>query len=353
MRSPRHPYGATDVEPIDWTTASDDDVQAYYRLDCAVDRAAGVPESLICPYEAFERYLRVTRPFVHRRPFVVRDGAEFAAVGVCSWEDVEANRDHAWIGVLVAPERRGGGLERALLTQLVDLACNEFSARLIDFEARLDDELMAPFVELGFEVKLRTPRNVLFTKDLNRVLLEEWITKAEERAADYELISFDGPCPDDLAADYVQLREVMNTAPIEDLDWDDETMTVEQLREFEAWDIRRDAVPWIVIARHVPTGELVGFTVIIESRLWPTTAWQGDTGVRPAHRNRGLGRWLKAVNALRLLDERPGVEVVTTWNAGSNEPMLAINHAMGFAPLEWWGEWQAEAKAVRDLLTAS
>ncbi|HKY75356.1 MAG TPA: hypothetical protein VJS45_04400, partial [Acidimicrobiia bacterium] len=61
---------------------------------------------------------------------------------------------------------------------------------------------------------------------------------------------------------------------------------------------------------------------------------------------RGLGRWLKAVNALRLLDERPDVEFIDTWNAGSNEAMLGINVAMGFAPLENWGDWQASTNEV-------
>ena len=61
-------------------------------------------------------------------------------------------------------------------------------------------------------------------------------------------------------------------------------------------------------------------------------AFQGDTGVRPDHRGHGLGAWMKAVNHLRLADERPDVEWVQTWNAASNEPMLRINRALGFAP---------------------
>ncbi len=42
---------------------------------------------------------------------------------------------------------------------------------------------------------------------------------------------------------------------------------------------------------------------------------------------------MKAVNHLRLLDERPErAQVVQTWNASSNEPMLRINRALGFQP---------------------
>lgn len=349
MTGPAARVGTT-IEPIDWSTASAADVQALHRLDSAIERDAGLPEALIPPLEAYDRYLRLPRPFGHRRSFVVRDETGFAAAARCQWEDVEWNRDHVWLSTLIPADRRGGPLERDLLATVVEVACDEFSARLLDYEERLESPAMSFLAEIGFEVKLRTPCNVLLTRDLDRRVLTEWIAKAAERASEYELVRFDGPCPEDLVGDYVELRKVMNTAPLEDLDWDDEELTVEQLRELETWDRGREAVPWVLIARHVPTRELAGFTVIIESPLWPSIAWQGDTGVRPEHRNRGLGRWLKASNALRLLDERPDVEVVTTWNAGSNEPMLAINYAMGFAPLEWWGELQAEAKTVRERL---
>lgn len=57
-----------------------------------------------------------------------------------------------------------------------------------------------------------------------------------------------------------------------------------------------------------------------------------------------LGRWLKAVNALRLLDERTAVEFIHTRNAGSNGAMLGINVAMGFRPLENRGGWQVPVK---------
>lgn len=103
-------------------------------------------------------------------------------------------------------------------------------------------------------------------------------------------------------------------------------------------------------ARHDDSGELAGYTELAFPGLWPAAAWQEDTGVWPKHRDRGLGRWLKAANALRLLDERPEIEFIDTWNAGSNEAMLGINEAMGFRPLENWGDWQAE---TADVATAS
>jgi len=43
---------------------------------------------------------------------------------------------------------------------------------------------------------------------------------------------------------------------------------------------------------------------------------------------------LKATMALRLVSERPEVRSISTGNAGSNAPMLSINHAMGFRCVE-------------------
>jgi len=48
---------------------------------------------------------------------------------------------------------------------------------------------------------------------------------------------------------------------------------------------------------------------------------------------------LKAVNHLRLGSERPEVEIVQTWNADSNEPMLRINRALGFQPVQRYQGW--------------
>jgi len=72
----------------------------------------------------------------------------------------------------------------------------------------------------------------------------------------------------------------------------------------------------------------------------PWMAFQWDTGVDPKHCDLGLGRWLKATNALRLLEEAPQVEEIETWNASSNASMLGINDEMGFRPVAEWQSWE-------------
>jgi len=91
--------------------------------------------------------------------------------------------------------------------------------------------------------------------------------------------------------------------------------------------------------RHDRTGELVGISEMYLPRARAWIVFQGDTGVHPDHRGHGLGAWMKAVNHLRLSAERLAVEIVQTWNADSNEPMLRINRALGFQPVQRYQGW--------------
>jgi hypothetical protein len=91
--------------------------------------------------------------------------------------------------------------------------------------------------------------------------------------------------------------------------------------------------------RHDATGELVGLSDLFLPRARPWLGLQGDTGVAHAHRGHRLGAWMKAVNHQRLRRERPEVEVLQTWNASANAPMLAINHALGYQPVQQFRAW--------------
>lgn len=339
----------TTIDVLDPASATDDDLVALHALEAADERDAGIPEALVAPAAHDVLALRHVMPFVHRRWAVARDRELVVGWASCRWKDVPSNRDHVGLSIHVHPSRRREGVGRRLLVGALD-AAEEFGARILDAESRVDGPGGAFLTRFGFEARMTSPRNVLKTADVDRELMRSWIERAAERAVDYSLVGWDGPCPDELLGEFVDLAHVMNTAPTEGLDWDDEVFTPEHIREFEATTAERDVDVWVVAARHDPTGGLAGYTTLFHSRHWPAAADQGDTGVRPEHRERGLGRWIKAANILRLFDERPEVEYVTTWNAGSNEPMLAINRTMGFAPLEWWAEWQAEPKHVRDAL---
>ncbi len=119
--------------------------------------------------------------------------------------------------------------------------------------------------------------------------------------------------------------------------------TRERVRENMAALVRQGSDTWIVCAREDRTGRFVGYTELSFPSHRPWRAVQGDTGVHPDHRRRGIGQWMKAQNGLRLLAERPRVEHIDSWNAAGNAPMLSINRAMGFRALATWQQWELPA----------
>ena len=72
----------------------------------------------------------------------------------------------------------------------------------------------------------------------------------------------------------------------------------------------------------------------------PNVAYQSDTLVLKEHRGRRLGQLVKVANLRALLEQKPEVTRVATWNAETNAPMLRVNRAMGFRTVGSMTEWQ-------------
>ena len=142
----------------------------------------------------------------------------------------------------------------------------------------------------------------------------------------------------------------MSTAPLEDLNVEHLQWTAERVAEVDR-DLRaRGGQIFLLAARHRPSGAYVGYTFINHFSFQPQFLFQDDTAVDPRHRNKGLGRWLKAANLLRVIAACPAAEVVRTGNAGSNAPMLSINHALGFREAYINNVFQVPVDAARDYL---
>ena len=323
------------IETLDPASASDADLAAVHALDVAVERDA-LPGEPTSPLEQALAEYRQEPVYRHRRWWVARGDGAVVGRAVCAYDDIPENRNHALVDVKVLPAWRRHGLGTVLLRRAVE-AAQDWGCSILDFSARAGGPSGAFLHAVGAELRLVERRSVWRLDGADRALLESWVRRAPERAAGYSLVGWDGPCPDDLLAAFADLKAVMNTAPLGDLERDDDVFTPERWRAYEAGLIEQGFESWVLCAHHDGSGELAGFTELVFPLRWPEMAWQEDTGVWPKHRNRGLGRWLKAAMALRVLDERRAVRRIETWNAGSNEAMLGINVAMGFEPLENWG----------------
>ncbi len=314
----------------------------------ALEREA-LPDVPVPPADHALADYRRAPSFRHRRWWVSRRGDEVAGFASAVWDDLPENRSHCEIDVAVAPSARRSGLGSALLGAVVE-AADAWQASLLDVYARVGGP-GEPFLRrLGAELRQVERRSACLTAHLDRPLLERWVRRAGERAAAYSLVAWDGHCPDDLLGAFCDLVAVMNTAPRDGLQRDDTHTTPEEWREREAAYDAQGYDHWVLCARHDGSGEFAGYTELLLPRRWPEMAYQGDTGVWPKHRERGLGRWLKAAMALRLVDERPAIERIETWNAGGNQAMLSINEAMGFVAVENWGAWQVPVDRVRAAL---
>ena len=268
--------------------------------------------------------------------------AGFAEMGLDLFDNLHAG----WAELVVHPELRRRGAGRAMVATLVD-AMDEEGRKVLGVRVRRAPAATAFLSRLGFAERSVERQNRLVVADLDVAMLHAWVARAGERASAYELRAWDDLTPPALLEAFTEAQDIMNTAPRDDLDMDDFTMTPDRLHATERMLVGTGTRWWTLAAVEAATGRIAGFTQLYFSRWRDDVAFQGDTGVHPAHRNRGLGRWIKAAQLLRLLHERPSVRRVDTSNAASNDAMLAINDALGFRPVVLWSDWQAPVDEVR------
>jgi GNAT superfamily N-acetyltransferase len=282
--------------------------------------------------------------------WLVRDGARVVAQARLDWQELDSNRAAAGIDVTVEPHVRRQGLGTRLLSLILDVA--SAADRRLLFSGTTDKlPSGGRFLErVGFEAKYQAHVNQLTIGKLDRGLMADWCTAGQRRAGDYALELWDGPVPETKLEAFAVLTNVMNTAPRGDLDLEDTKITPQMIREGEACAFANGSRRLITCARHVPTGELAGYTELYWNPKRAAIVGQGATGVLQSHRNQGLGRWLKAANIMAMLDANPEARFVRTGNADSNGPMLAINRRMGFAPFMADIGWQGRAPEIASRL---
>lgn len=165
----------------------------------------------------------------------------------------------------------------------------------------------------------------------------------------YRLVAWTGPTPAEHLDAMAVLRTRMSTdVPTADLALDEEPWDAERVRAHDREVVEEGRVAAVVAAQHVPTGELVAFTVVEWPPALPEVAYQQDTLVVAAHRGHRLGMLVKTAQLLRLEDLWPGLRRLHTWNAQENDHMLAINVALGFTPTGVLGMWQRDLDGVPD-----
>jgi GNAT superfamily N-acetyltransferase len=264
----------------------------------------------------------------------------------------EANRHILYLSIRVRPDARRRGIATRLLKHAAEAARRKDRRLFLATTISRVPAGEAFMNRLGASMGLSNSSSELLIDDLDPSLMRRWRERAHERASDFALGLWEGPYPDDAIADVLAMYKVMNTAPRGELDIEDLEPTVELLREWEANTRETGVERWTMFARHVATGKIAGYTEVFWHPSRPDLLGQGDTGVSPEFRNRGLGRWLKAAMMEKVLSDRPQVTRVRTGNAESNAPMLAINREIGFKHVLTTYDWQVDVDRVVEYLAS-
>lgn len=284
--------------------------------------------------------LAVQPSYRERRISIARDpGPVGVSVAILDHSGADADVVRVLeLGVLPAHRRLGVG--RALLDDLIGFA--RTTRRTLLIGSSINDAGAAFARAAGATPGIVEQLNRLDLTKLDSALLDRWMADAPPG---YSLKAWEGRVPDPgLVQPLCDLLTAMNDAPmspgLEPMQFTPERYVANQ----ESME-RRGATGWHVAAIHDASGELAGYTEIGFDPARPHHMEQGQTCVAAHHRGHRIGRWIKAANLLRVLEQRPTVRWVDTDNAATNSHMLAINDELGFAPVLTWQGWELRVGA--------
>jgi len=274
-------------------------------------------------------------------------GGAIRGYASCGWSYL-LGWDHVlWTHVAVLPDARRRGLGRLLLDRAAAVA-ERRGLRLVTGVTKDNVTSGAAFcAAMQARQAMVTEENRLDLRAADRALIDRWLADGPRRAPAYRLLFVAGPTPPELADEAAAALNFMNTAPREDLDVGDTRFTPELLSQYDEAAAAVGKQRRAFYAVEEKSARFVGLTDITVQPELPDRVWVGDTAVDPAHRGQGLGKWLKAAMTWHILDDLPDVRWVITSNAGSNAPMLAINHELGFRSVAVYTTWQLPVEALQ------
>ncbi|MCW2798793.1 MAG: hypothetical protein JWQ70_265 [Aeromicrobium sp.] len=266
--------------------------------------------------------------------YLARDDAGApVAVGTVEFT-FKDNLDLGFLQIYVAADRRREGHGTAMESYLAEVAREHGRTSLMG-EAHWDfgqsGSAHTAFAEArGYHLDLADGHRVL---DLPATLPD-----APPRD-DYTLVAWRGRTPEEWIDQYADMVSVfVQEAPSGDYPIENEFYDAARVRADDQRLIDQGRLMQVVIAVS-PEGELAGHTQLVFPAADPGEVYQWGTLVLPAHRGHGLGLSLKvrAMEVSAALLE--GRRYVHTGNSLVNEPMIAVNDAMGYRLVGYSGEF--------------
>jgi len=252
--------------------------------------------------------------------------------------EYDTNKHLYWADAYVRPEHRRKGIGTLWLNVIAE-RMDAHGATVFGATAEREDA-HAFLTWLGATPKLTDIESRLELANLDWAMVERWVKEGQERSPQTRLEIYDGGLPEALWPDFAAQRtELLNSMPFEDLDLGKIVVTPDRMREWYERAALTRIVEHNVLTRE-PDGTISGMTDIEWTPYGRKQIQQQFTGVLPAARGRGIGKWIKAAMLLHVRKLYPDAEWVVTDNARSNAPMLKINRDLGFRPFRTMVDYQ-------------
>jgi len=338
------------IERYDEHKATAEELKAYYDFFMEILSEAR-PDEPKRPYDKFIKQVLIHSKSMLIKRWVIWENKRIIAYAII-YKTLDGENQHfPEVDIFVLPPFRRQGIGRLMLAKLNE-ECIKLNCTKLEFSTFSNTPCGSEFLSaIGAENCTTEYVNQMIVKDLDIKLMESWMTKASERAMDYEIDLWVDAYPEiELEAFTKLYNDFWNSIPTGSLDYEYEELTPERLRNEMDSKIKRGWKNWIMVAKHKSSGEYAGFTSLIFTGFNPEMLNQGNTGVAIAHRNKGLGRWLKAALVKLVLSEMPNVKKIRSENDTTNTPMLNINNQMGFKPIYSESYWKVTIENVVEYL---
>jgi len=191
--------------------------------------------------------------------------------------------------------------------------------------------------KFNFKTKLDLDVYLLKKEKLNNQLLNKWQNNAEENNKDLRLELFH-ELPDELIDNYSEfLTGLYNDVPTPEIPTIYNITGDRTRRSQKIHDERGD-----ITCRLLAFGkqnQFVGNSIVFVIKKTEDYPYQSMTGVIKEYRNRGIGKWMKAVLSKLIFEKHPNIEGLITEVFPYNTNMVEINRQIGYEKVGEKGEY--------------
>lgn len=170
----------------------------------------------------------------------------------------------------------------------------------------------------------------LVMNDLNKNLLQRWVTEASKNNPETDIYFLDNGIPEKfIEAFAIAFTDTGNDQPKDSDELGQETVTAEMIRN----EIANNQAAGIKVLSCITVEKTGEVSALSQIKMFPGREEhlaQNLTGVPEMFKGRKLGKWVKSYMLLNILEKYPNTKAIITGNSDSNGPMLHINNSLGF-----------------------